>query len=376
LIVCFALTAQAEDLAAVQRAAEEGDAQAQFDLGAMYVKGNGVAKNYTEAEKWFRKAAEQGNAKAQSMVGAMYYDGQGGVAQDYTEAMKWYRKAAEQGLAQAQFTLGVMYDNNQGVAQNDAEADAEAVKWYRKAAEQGLVQAQRRLGYMYKYSKGVAQDYAEAVKWYRKAAEQGDANAQARLGSMYHEGKGVAQDHAEAMKWWRKAAEQGDSLGLQLFGLHHEDKDVVQNAADEIQWLPVPSSGETLYVGSARIPGIESFQMAFVCSKDKKEIGNLTIAIKGLKYVIRRGNMTHEGSVGRSQIKSNGIYPIHSPASNITIGEAKLTGLKLTNQRGTATVRYVRKVTIHSGGQGVGGLGEEEVLVPFPPASITFKATK
>ena len=56
----------------------------------------------------------------------MYENGQG-VAQNYAEAVKWYRKAAEQGYAEAQFNLGVMYETGEGVAQDYAEA----LKWYR-----------------------------------------------------------------------------------------------------------------------------------------------------------------------------------------------------------------------------------------------------
>ncbi len=59
--------------------------------------------------------AEQGNADAQFNLGLMYYDGQG-VRQDYAEAVKWYRQAAEQGYVKAQYNLGVMYNNGQGVA--------------------------------------------------------------------------------------------------------------------------------------------------------------------------------------------------------------------------------------------------------------------
>jgi TPR repeat protein len=49
-----------------------------------------------EAVKWFRKAADQGDAKAQLNLGACYFRGEG-VKQDKAEAVKWYRKAAEQG---------------------------------------------------------------------------------------------------------------------------------------------------------------------------------------------------------------------------------------------------------------------------------------
>ena len=67
----------------------------------------------------FRKAADQGNASAQFALGAMYF-GRKGVPQDYTEAVKWLRKAAEQGNAGAQNNLGLMYSNGKGVPQDYA----------------------------------------------------------------------------------------------------------------------------------------------------------------------------------------------------------------------------------------------------------------
>ena len=107
-----------------------------FEKGLRYYD-NG---NYTEAVKWFRKAAERGDADAQFMLGTFYENGEG-VSQDYQEAVKWYRKAAEQGNADAQFLLGGLYATGQGVPQDDAEA----VKWLRKAAEQGHAEAELML---------------------------------------------------------------------------------------------------------------------------------------------------------------------------------------------------------------------------------------
>jgi tetratricopeptide (TPR) repeat protein len=78
----------------------------------------------------YRKAAEQGEINAQYNLGTMYYIGQG-VPKGYAEAFKWYHQAAEQGLAEAQFDLGNMYSKGEGVPQ----AYAEAAKWFRKAAE-------------------------------------------------------------------------------------------------------------------------------------------------------------------------------------------------------------------------------------------------
>jgi len=123
--------------------------------------------------KWYRKAAEQGDAQSQHNLGVMYAIGQG-VPEDDAEAVKWFRKAAEQGCAEAQHKLGVMYANGKGVPEDDAEA----VKWYRKAAEQGFDKAQVNLGLSYEFGTGVPEDYVEAYKWANLAAAQGNEGGQ------------------------------------------------------------------------------------------------------------------------------------------------------------------------------------------------------
>jgi len=156
--------------------AERGDAQAQFELGTMYRKGEGVRRDHTEALGWYRKAADQNYAKAQDALGSVYYYGHG-APQNYEEAVRWYRKAADQGYASAEYDLAYMYDLGKGVPQDSAEA----IRWYRKSAEQGNVRAQDWLGYVYSQGKGVPQDSAMAVFWYSKAAKQGDEYAQRAL---------------------------------------------------------------------------------------------------------------------------------------------------------------------------------------------------
>ena len=83
------------DVEAVNRylqAAEQGDAGAQFSLGAVYSTGDGVPQNDAGAKKWYHKAAEQGNADAQFSLGQMYFYGNG-VLQDYVQAHKWFNLA-------------------------------------------------------------------------------------------------------------------------------------------------------------------------------------------------------------------------------------------------------------------------------------------
>ena len=98
----------------------------------MYDKGLGVTKDYTQAVKWWRKAADQGYANAQANLGVMYDRGRG-VTQDYAEAVKWYRKAADQEYAYAQVLLGWMHYKGRGVIQDNITAHM----WWNIAALKG-----------------------------------------------------------------------------------------------------------------------------------------------------------------------------------------------------------------------------------------------
>ena len=207
----------------LKKAAEQGDAQAQYNLGICYANGNGVEKNFSEAVKWWRKAAEQGVALAQGNLGACYNLGYG-VEKNPTEAVKWCRKAAEQGIAEAQFCLGACYALGDGVEKNPTEA----VKWYRKAAEQGNAPAQYNLGFFYANGIGVEKNLREAVKWYRKAAEQGYATAQYNLGICYYKGTGMIQNNIKAYAWIAVASANGDDDATKALQLLKEEMPPLQ----------------------------------------------------------------------------------------------------------------------------------------------------
>ena len=87
----------------------------------MYEHGHGVPKNQIEAVKWYRQAAEQGDANAQHNLGNQYESGNG-VPLNYADAVDWYRKAADRGHPMAQANLGVMYEAGHGVKQDFVQA--------------------------------------------------------------------------------------------------------------------------------------------------------------------------------------------------------------------------------------------------------------
>ena len=146
------------------------------NLGVRYFDAKNVVKSNKRVVILFRKAANQGDASAQYNLGWMYANGRG-VEQNDQKAVEWYRKAADQEHASAQFNLGEMYQYGRGVEQNDQKA----AEWYTKAAEQGDADAQTNLGVMYQLGRGVDQNDQKAAEWYRKAAEQGHKLAKIAL---------------------------------------------------------------------------------------------------------------------------------------------------------------------------------------------------
>ena len=83
-----------------QESAENGDSDAQYKLGLLYLTGNGALQDFAEAAKWLKLAAEQGYALAQYELGLIYRMGHG-VAIDQVQSYVWLNLAAAAGVQQA-----------------------------------------------------------------------------------------------------------------------------------------------------------------------------------------------------------------------------------------------------------------------------------
>lgn len=240
-------------------------AKAQYWLGLLYEKGQGVGQDYKQAAKWYRAASKSGNADAAFNLGALYEHGRG-VATDFKQAFDQYAAAeargnpnaaaaverlqhqiqhpgdaagqlsgfdtavaaydsmkydwaieqflplAQAGNADAQLYLGELYDRGRSID--------ESVQWYRTAAEQGDAEGQHRLSRIYssnyvdREGRRKWTNYAEAVRWCRAAAEQGHPDAQMDLGRYYREGQGVAKDREEANRWYQIAHKNTEGITL------------------------------------------------------------------------------------------------------------------------------------------------------------------
>jgi len=174
-------------------------------LMATMAAGSGFARGTDSVEELVR-AAERGDAQAQFDLGFLYATAISHFEVDDAEAVSWYRRAAEQGFAPAQSALGRAYAHSPVLEQDFTQA----ATWCRLGAEQGDADGQLCMASLYAGGCGVEQDYAESARWYRLAADRGSGVAQARLGDIYATGEGgVRQDAVEADKWYRRAVEPG-----------------------------------------------------------------------------------------------------------------------------------------------------------------------
>lgn len=86
---------------------------ANYNLGAIFINGDGIAKDVTKAKIFFERAIKSGNTDAEYSLANMYYEGLVGP-QDYGKAFELYERAARKGDPRAQNDLGVMYYNGWG----------------------------------------------------------------------------------------------------------------------------------------------------------------------------------------------------------------------------------------------------------------------
>jgi TPR repeat protein len=213
----------------LQAAADGGNVEAMYEVGAAYVDGGwGFAANLFHAFKWVGQAAEEGHGPAMARLSELYREGKG-VTRDVQKAVEWGAKAIQ---SRDTFAIGYCYYKGLGVQRATVAAN-----YFLVAAEDGSSEAQHRLGFCYEYGQGVKEDERKAVEWYTRAAEQGYAEAQSYLGFCYKFGRCVKKDVRKAMEWYTRAAEQGHRVACgQLAECYESWVGVTRDRAKAAHW--------------------------------------------------------------------------------------------------------------------------------------------
>lgn len=171
----------AQAMAWLQKAADSGKHEAQFQLAFQYE--TAPVPDYRRAFEWYSKAAAQGNLMARSNLASMALFGRG-MKRDPLLAIELALLSAEKGNAVSQALLGAIYAGGDGVPVDSLKAEY----WLEKAAVQDYADAQVHLGSMFLLGEsGVERNNAKGLYWLKRAAAHGNARARALLAKAVQE---------------------------------------------------------------------------------------------------------------------------------------------------------------------------------------------
>ena len=255
-------SAKAQGVALLEKAAIQGDAQIQYELGDIYLSGrNGIARDLETGRQWWDRALAQQHVKTMEMVAPAYQNGRFGFPVDllkskvlvellveayrdgrygvdpdaereryWTAELKHFdrlfdmaggsylplddlRRQAAAGDLQAQYQLG-----RQLLVSGPADERAKGLQWIERAAEGGYAEAQYRLAINYENKIHIMRDNpSRGVALLQAAAEQNHLRAMGALALAYEKGRyRLAKDYRQSQKWYQKllqAYESGKYIG-------------------------------------------------------------------------------------------------------------------------------------------------------------------
>jgi len=207
-ILCFSDNNKAidEGIRLYSHSAEKGYAKSQYMLGLIYAYGDLLTQSFEKAVFWLKKAADQGDTDAQYELGRLYLKGLG-VEKNQKEAFRLISTSCENDKCCNEpghlHLLGTMYANGLGCRQDYRAARS----CFLQAAKLNDIESMVDLASLYANGLGGEHDLAFSSIWLKEAADHGNVSAQGKLAFQYANGLGVEQNYEKASMWIDRAIE-------------------------------------------------------------------------------------------------------------------------------------------------------------------------
>lgn len=243
--------------------AQKNNSYAQYRLGKMYLKGEGVEQDADYGVKWLIKAIEQNNSYAQYLLGKSILKGeylpkddnqsldiysavelllkssdQGNnfasytlgkafvegdlLPQDIDSGLELLLRASEKGYTPAWYFLGKMFCKGIGV---DKDIDT-TIYYFEKAVKEKNSFAAYQLGKIYSSEEGHI-DMRKAIDYFKISAQNNNSFAEYQLGIIYLYGNGVEKDYDTAVHYLHLSAEHGNQYAEQLLYSIQKQKNIM-----------------------------------------------------------------------------------------------------------------------------------------------------
>jgi len=187
-------------------AAPSTSAEDLFDKGLSAYRG----KQFSQAAELYRKACDGGERKGCHDLGLMYYRGEG-MAKDLNRAADLFKRACDAGGFGGCQDLGLMYSRGEGVAKDLDRAAG----LFKRACDAFIAPGCTDLGLMYYKGEGETKDLNHAADFFKRACDAGGSGGCLNLGSMYSRGEGVSMDRNRAADLFKKACDLGNDRGCE-----------------------------------------------------------------------------------------------------------------------------------------------------------------
>lgn len=242
--------------------ATNGDISAQKSLGKLY-EGSG-----DKSIKWYEMAANQGDAEAEYLLGILYlFDKKYIDGEDI--AIKWLTKSSEKGNSNAQCALASIYEESK-----KNKNGKKSIELYTLSANSGNIHAQSMLGFAYLLGEYVKVDHQKSFNWFLRAAEQGDKVSQYQVGKAYLFGTGVSKDSSLAAIWLDKSSSQGDReakaiLGILYFNGTGVPRDIVRSANLLLEAAALKHKKSLLAISRIYEKGMgltQNYYLSYICA--------------------------------------------------------------------------------------------------------------
>ncbi|MBR6412712.1 MAG: sel1 repeat family protein [Alphaproteobacteria bacterium] len=213
--------------------------------------------------------AGEGNPEAAYYMGKMYLDGLG-VDADVEKAIKYFEQADKGYYSEATVQLGKMALTGEGMSENKDLG----IQYLKKAAYAGNGNAMYELGKLYEKGEGVEKNYTYAFGFFYMGALKGEKRSQVKAARYYLTGRGIPQDHAAAVRWYVRAANQGYIPAQQEWAELRMSHPRLRNPVDAFSWYSILAAYNSDEVGKSAAERRDaiggSFDGALLAEQQKK----------------------------------------------------------------------------------------------------------
>jgi len=222
-----------------ERASAAGHQEATVLYARALMDGAGIAKDEAKGIRLVAKLAGEGHARSQVVYGTALEFGLHGLEKDPKAAIEWYRKAMDAGNVEGT----VYYANALAIGNGIDKDEAKAAELLKKSADDGHTLGMVAYGQALRAGRGVAKDEAEAFKLFQQAADKGYSEGQYEVGTSYLFGRGVGRDPREAARWIDAAARQGSLRAQRMYGeLYRTGSGVPVNRVEAYKWYTIAAA--------------------------------------------------------------------------------------------------------------------------------------